>query len=609
MRQPTREQKAVLANLSRVRVVRSAPGSGKTWLVAELIRQELEKWPSQTSGIAALSFTRVGGDEIRKAVGHDLVHPHFVGTIDSFLFRYVIRPFLHHCFPKFANPRLIPGGWGAEHWCNYGRGQKATVGQGINLFGCVCINEDPGGLVVAHKPHPALPLQRLNSSDLSLVKEAKKKIWMQTGWLTHSDAAYLAYKVLDHRTFGAAVRAEIVRRFPLLIVDELQDTGYFLGKSIFLLLGEAAVRGVLVGDPDQAIYEFNGARPDLFNDYESIEGADSLQLSSSLRCTPAIATAAGHLKDSGGTIGPWQDKPGRAFLVYYSDMVADIPRMLDAITVARNNESLKVITRLTSTVEALTRLRAKPAPKLGCPPLNHIHRAVTLFRQGRQIGALASVRAAIELAVFDFEGLNDEQLTEYRIDLHEWKALAVRCLLRTNGIATTGNQLDWLTQAGKIIDEELSKFGLDRSLQFVAGKLKPQKRKDYDKTSADFLPTLSAKEPFLVDVPVQTVHSVKGETHDITVFVCPNVKNANRCPSTVWWSADEKDREEKRIAYVAMTRTQGDLIVCISDACYQRFINDRPEFLANFECMTVDEHIAALIAIGEVAESCLSTSI
>ena len=142
MRTPTAEQQAVLDSPARVRVVRSAPGSGKTWLVAELIRQELDKWPTKTSGIAALSFTRVGGDEIRKAMGYELGHPHFVGTIDAFLFRYVVRPFLNKCFPSLATPRLIPGEWGAGIGRTTPENEQATFGNGINLFGCVFIDEN-----------------------------------------------------------------------------------------------------------------------------------------------------------------------------------------------------------------------------------------------------------------------------------------------------------------------------------------------------------------------------------------------------------------------------------------------------------------------------------
>jgi Ni2+-binding GTPase involved in maturation of urease and hydrogenase len=54
MRSPTRDQQTVLESNARIRVVRAVPGSGKTWLIAEIIRQSLDKGPKGTSGIAAL---------------------------------------------------------------------------------------------------------------------------------------------------------------------------------------------------------------------------------------------------------------------------------------------------------------------------------------------------------------------------------------------------------------------------------------------------------------------------------------------------------------------------------------------------------------------------
>lgn len=225
-----------------------------------------------------------------------------------------------------------------------------------------------------------------------------------------------------------------------------------------------------------------------------------------------------------------------------------------------------------------------------------MHRAVALFRQGHQVRALAAARAAIDLAVFGHEGLNDEQLAGSKIDPPEWKSLAIRFLLRINGLPTNRNLFDWQTEAGKVLDEELAKFGLDQSLQFTAGNIKPQKRKGWDSACSLYFPQNDSETdshaPVLTNFPIQTVHSVKGETHDVSVFVCPDPRKVNDCPSTVWWSTDEKAREEKRIAYVAMTRTRGDLVVCISDASYQRFVQARPEFVSSFECMTVEKFVA-----------------
>jgi DNA helicase-2/ATP-dependent DNA helicase PcrA len=596
MRTPTREQQAVLESSARVRVVRSAPGSGKTWLVAELIRRELNNWSTRTNGIAALSFTRVGGDEIRSAVGYELGHPHFVGTIDAFLFRFVVRPFLQKCFPDFTAPRLIPGEWGAVHWGSCGPGRGATVGTSanrINLFGCVFIDEENDKAVVAHKPHPAQPLRPLGTSELSQVKTAKKQLWKRTGWLTHSDAALLASKILGHESLGEIIRAELLRRFPLIIVDELQDTGYFLGKSILLLVNESVTRSVLVGDPDQAIYEFNGARPDLFNRFDAVEGAVTLPLSNSRRFSSSVATVAAHLKDSGGSIGPADGKTGQTFLVIFDEMAIDIPRIVEAITTFHKGASItsiKVIARQTATVEALNMRSTKPAPKLGCPPLNHMQRAVIAFLQERQAAALAAARAAIELLVFQHEGVEETKLEELGIDPSRWRRMAIECLLRATGEEAIGNQYDWQAKIGRILEDELNKFELDPALWSTTSRIKPKKLTGWDKPCKDYLPQTPLSETEYKGVAVQTVHSVKGETHDVTVFVCPD-KRANTCPSVRWWSTDEKDREEKRIAYVAMTRTQGDLIVCVSSNCYRRLTLNRSSFVESFVCKTVDEFV------------------
>ncbi len=594
MRTPTHEQRVVIETDARVRVVRAAPGSGKTWLVSEVIRKELDTWPARTSGIAALSFTRVAGNEIRKAMGHDLGHPHFVGTIDAFLFRYVIRPHLRRVFTWFADPRLVVGEWGAEHWARCASNQSTTVGKGINLFGCVYIGEENGAEVIAYKSGPTLPLQRLTGYDLRQVIEEKRKIWAHRGLLTHSDAAFWATKVLEDRTFGPVVRVEIIRRFPFLIVDELQDTGYFLGKSIRLLMEETTSSGFLVGDPDQAIFEFTGTRPDLFNTFETIAGAARLTLARSRRCAAAVAAAAAHVKDSGGAIEPAEERVGRALLVRYSNMVLDVPKVVDAVRSTRTTTLLKVIARATSTVEDLTGRRAGNTPSLHCPPLTHLHRAVVAFRRSRNVSALAAARAALERAVFQHEGVDDEELAAASIDPGDWKALAVRCLLKADAIATSGTSFDWHTEVGGMLDGEITDFGLSPGLAFVAGRLKPKKHRGWDKPCANFLPQSMADGRALAGVPIHTVHGVKGETHDVTVFVCPKTSNAARCPSAVWWSTDDEDREERRIAYVAMTRSRGDLIMCVSDACYQRLAVAHPEFVASFECMTVAECVIAL---------------
>ena len=599
MRTPTPEQQDVLDSTARVRIVRAAPGSGKTWLVAELIRRELGSWTSDGRGIAALSFTRVGGEEIRKALGYDLDHPHFVGTIDSFLFRYVVRPFLPRARPNHAPPRLIPADWAPGHWTRRPdgapwvyRGSGGAHAQIYNLFDTCYIDEDSSGPVLA-RPRPYHGgVEAIPSGDRAGLLAAKRQVWQRMGWVTHADAAFIASELLGDVTCGATIRSVLLRRFPLLAVDELQDTGFFLGKSIRLLLGESDARGVLVGDPDQAIFEFNGARPDLFTGFESLDGARVLPLARSQRCPASITACASYLKDSAGQFDPAEGDVGRAFLVRYSNMVPDVQRLVGSIRSAHPRAGIKLVARQVATIEELTSRSAREPGSLYCPALNHTFRAVRAFRQGHNVKALAAASAALDVARFGHEGITDEELAGQSIAPKEWKALAIRCLLNWNDLAATQSIYDWQTAAGEVIDAQVLALGHPYSLDYQPGTLKPQKRSGWDRTAGDFLPTGFATISALAGAPVQTVHSVKGETHDLSIFVCPDPSPQSRCPSVVWWSTDAALREERRIAYVAMTRTRSDLVLCVSEASFQRLCNDRPSFVATFQCKTVDECIA-----------------
>jgi hypothetical protein len=223
-----------------------------------------------------------------------------------------------------------------------------------------------------------------------------------------------------------------------------------------------------------------------------------------------------------------------------------------------------------------------------------MHRAVMTFRQGRQNAACAAARAALDVAVFKSADVSDAQLNESGIDPRDWRLLGVRCLLSANAVATTGNAFDWQKAVGEILVAQLGAFRLSPRLNFASGNLKPQRRGCWEELSADYLPQSGATELSFGGVPVQTVHGVKGETHDLTVFVCPVTSRLDRCPSVVWWSPSDKDREEKRIAYVAMTRTQGDLILCVAEGCFQRLTMSQPQFVASFESMTVEQCVAAI---------------
>ena len=165
--------------------------------------------------------------------------------------------------------------------------------------------------------------------------------------------------------------------------------------------------------------------------------------------------------------------------------------------------------------------------------------------------------------------LGYEDLINQSIDADTWRRLAVECLLGANREALAGSLFDWQTKIGIFMQNKIATSSLPMAAKASVGALKPKKiRPHWAINAVEYLPSATRDISTVMDTPVQTVHSVKGETHDITVFVCPD-SDARHCPSAVWWSTDEKNREEKRIAYVAMTRTRGTLILCVSEAIYR----------------------------------------
>lgn len=600
MSTPTPEQQTVLDNKARVRVVRAVPGSGKTWLVADLIKKELSEWQPKRGGIAALSFTRVGGEEIRRTVEYDLHHPHFVGTLDAFLFRFIVRPFLKQVIPTLAMPRLILAEWEPNKWQKGANNTNLTVPVGngtnkkvFNLFNVCFLGEDQGKPVVACRQWDWDPIVPLDAQTSMTVLKAKEELWKKHGWLTHSDAAFLGSNILGDKTYGTTVRAEVLRRFPLIIVDELQDTGWFLGKCILQLLAEPSVRGILVGDPDQAIYEFNGARPDLFDRFTACDGAEQLPLGRTQRCGSAVCKVAEHLAEPSRCIEPAPSRMGRAFLLSYNNLEDDVHKLRDWLTTHSDRGAVKMIARHAKTVERITGLAAKNSPKLGSVPLNHLHRAVNCFRQRRQVAALAAARATLEYAVFGHEGITQQELAGRGIDPTAWKRVCVEVLLEANSEIAGESFEAWGKRMVDFVQEQLTNIvpsnqniGAVKHIKLPGGKAKAVIRQDY-------LMVTASGSPIGSHVAVQTVHAVKGETHDLTVFVCPDQSQVSRCPSVVWWSDDAASQEERRIAFVAVTRTRGDLIVCVSEQCLVRLKQDRPHFVQSFECMSVDDFIAA----------------
>ncbi|MHB1342528.1 MAG: UvrD-helicase domain-containing protein [Coriobacteriia bacterium] len=280
-----------------VRVVEAGPGSGKT---RALISRFIAAATSSSKGVALLSFTNSAVDEARRRCGsmpNVLRSPHFVGTFDSFLHRFIVTPQVAEQLGKL--PTYLAS------WDDLGPRTR-----------CIHVPSVPGSGVRLSNFHFTLEGQlRLEEQRLS---------WAEAGWLSNvrqkgEEATLLAYarsrlsgldksgiydsgsaRLAAYRTLSGAagdtVVARLCERFGEVLVDEAQDCDD-AEIAIVRRLEAAGIQTVAVADPDQAIFEFRGGEPSIFLDYrDSCEAVNIVNLTTNYRSTQSVCKAISALR-------------------------------------------------------------------------------------------------------------------------------------------------------------------------------------------------------------------------------------------------------------------------------------------------------------------------
>jgi DNA helicase II / ATP-dependent DNA helicase PcrA len=110
--------------------------------------------------------------------------------------------------------------------------------------------------------------------------------------LDFDDLLYLAVKLLENHE---EVRKEYQNRWLFVLIDEYQDTNY-AQHLLAKLLVEKHRNIFAVGDPDQSIYSWRGARyQNILNFERDFPGAKTVTLDQNYRSTNTILQAANHL--------------------------------------------------------------------------------------------------------------------------------------------------------------------------------------------------------------------------------------------------------------------------------------------------------------------------
>lgn len=309
----------------------AVPGSGKTSLLAAKLLLLARKWPHVRKGICVLSHTNVAREEITRrlassAHGAELLrYPHFLGTIHAFFNHFVGLHALHlqgiridviddDVFARRALAKL--GGsrfFKLRKWLERKNHAERLVSTLHFSGNDLAIVSEVG----------ELPSEGSDSG--RLIREIKTEL-TRDGVLRHRDMLALADVVLER---CPSLADAVSCRFPMLFVDEMQDTSSEQERLLSRIFdGRAVVQRF--GDTDQKLLSDDDANEITFprTGYGTI--------STSLRFGPKIADAISRVRLSQlPVIGAGAHDLHPVLLLYRSEHVAEVIPQFGRMVVER----------------------------------------------------------------------------------------------------------------------------------------------------------------------------------------------------------------------------------------------------------------------------------
>ena len=537
--------------LPATRVAEAGPGSGKT---RALVQRYLRAAEATTSGIALLSFTNAAVDEVRRRAGPSprfLLAPHFVGTIDSFLHRFIVTPAE---VPRLGRLPVYRASWDdlAGEFTAVRLGNRPGAGLSLSSFRLVrpnVVQVSESGLSWPERIYLSQVDAAGNRQQLLNVARARILGLNGAGIYDANTARVKAFSLLNGGT-GAEIISRLTKRFSVLLVDEAQDCDDAEMGIIRRL--SSGLEIALVADPDQAIYEFRGSNPELFLAYRDEQDAEHrCQLSTNYRSSDSICRAVDSLRVAGGAPIEAADRGECPEVLVLSGTPAEQCRkFLDAL----NEQDIEygqaiVLAHSWSDAAAVTggATAAGTSTAIGNRLAAAVHVLAIDPSPARRLEAVQSIEGIL-LSLFGWEvevrKAGRERQLEVLAQRPDWLRLAAgRVVSRLRGI--DNRELFGVT-ARAVLAEILDPMPFDHAV--LGDRVK--------KPSSTVWAQCTASNSASVGLRCSTVHAAKGAEFEAVLVAFPNsLRTLNDRTVLDDWESGV-NTEQRRVLYVAASRAE-----------------------------------------------------
>ena len=319
---PTEEQQDIIGCLDNL-VVTAKPGSGKTYTIVTKMASILPQLPDY-QGIIAISFTNKASEELKIRCQKSGIpqKASFFGTIDRFYISQIIIPFAGHLTgvaPEYSVERIVKENEDFQE-----------------------LSEISGSI---DNKHEKLILKTLANGIIFLD-------------IIGETAAFILERV-------SGVLKYLKARYKYIIIDEYQDCGQ-LQHEIFLKLISHGIKGIAVGDKDQAIFGFTNRFPKYLISLTCNKTFKHFELNKNHRCHPSISEYSLCLLGIQGEI----PEEKRVFKVTVQgderNIASQIDERLHTIKTKYNidhNKQIAILCRSNSTIEKISDYLKTPHKK------------------------------------------------------------------------------------------------------------------------------------------------------------------------------------------------------------------------------------------------------
>jgi len=560
----------LLPQIERHFRVVAGPGAGKThWLVGHIQHVVAQsKRLSPAARIACISYTNVAVNEIISRLGSAATRVD-VSTIHSFLYRYVVRPYLHLLRDENGESLVAFAAVDGhdEHHPSYTilKQWLKDIGQAkilqATFKGQFAVLQDKLRNLVWRRsatdgiwelgPRTTDRMGKmLNTICTSPNLVAYKRLYWREGILDHDDILYFAHRILEEYPFVCQC---LSARYRYLFIDEFQDTLPIQTNVVQWLAAAGTVVGV-IGDAEQSIYGFLDAQPEHFLAF-ALPDYLNVTIRHNRRSTRRIISILDHVRSDGLRQDCFRDIDGDSVTVY----LGDIERVLEVVRSGLPPGSeLCVLTRKNKDAH---RIRSALAPGTAEPweAFQDADQDRARFMEQVIAAGELSRRGQYGLAIRDLVRITgrkgrvrkplkcDRELGE----VHR-RGLAVAVLqeiLTHYEAVSDGTLLEAYVRCAACITNTYPEVTLTAA---KAGKFK---------TFAENTPyaQLAGSVRLQEEIRhVRTIHQAKGSEADNVAVYLEDMHRVQH----ITHPAGKSD-EEKRITYVALSRARDRLFLCI----------------------------------------------